>query len=49
MMEECFKRGSLLAGTKADSANGVSLGCVAEKAYPDGCMYHYWESEGSFC
>ena len=21
---------------------------VADKAYPDGCMYHYWESEGQF-
>ena len=47
-MEECFL-GSLIAGTRADSAHSVSLGCVADKAYPDGCTYHYWESEGLFC
>ena len=41
-------KGSLLAGTRADSAHSVSLGCVADKAYPDGCTYHYWESEGLF-
>ena len=39
----------LIAGVRADSARSVSLGCVADKAYPDGCMYHYWEFEGLFC
>ena len=28
------------------AAHGVSLGSVADKAYPDGCMYRYRESEG---
>ena len=41
--------GALIAETRADSARSVSLGCVADKAYPDGCTYHYWESEGRFC
>ena len=31
-----------------DSAHSDSLGRVADKAYPDGCVYHYWESEGQF-
>ena len=26
----------------------VSLRCVAGRAYADGFMYHYWESEGLF-
>ena len=46
-MDEVFL-GSLIARTRADSAHSVSLGCVADKAYPDGCMYHYWEFEGLF-
>ena len=40
--------GSLIAGARADSACSVSLECVADKAYPDGCMYHYREFEGLF-
>ena len=43
-----LQKGSLFAGPRADSAHSVSLGRVADKAYPDGCMYHYWESEGQF-
>ena len=43
---EFLKKGSLFA---ADSAHSDSSGRVADKAYPDGCMYHYWESEGHFC